>query len=245
MNEFMIQVERAVRPVRATAGRKDRMREEFLAHLTAIYEAELARLGDPALARQQALARFGDPADLTRELQASLSRTERWEASGASWFAWRAPETAAQYTFRFARRFFLVNATLSAVVTVLVWAGDRHAPDWPTRIRLGAAFLVMAHVDLFLLSLLYFKMRDRLCGGLGVSRSWLGAAGLGALAALVVVGSCLGFGLLAQGKLSIGVELLRQLFPIAVLAPLAFVLRGLISGPAEIRHTEWECLDIG
>jgi len=245
MNEFMIQVERAVRPVRATAGCKGRMREELLAHLTAIYEAELARLGQPAQARQQALARFGDPADLTRELQASLSRTEQWAAGGASWFAWRAPETAARYTFRFACRFFLVSATLSVVVTALVWAGDRHAPDWSTRIRLAATFLVMLHVDLFMLNLLYFKIRDRLCGRFGVSRSWLRAAGLGALAALVVVGSCFGFGLLAQGELAIGVELLGQLFPIAVLAPLALMLRGLISGPAEIRHAQWECLDIG
>jgi len=113
------------------------------------------------------------------------------------------------------------------------------------RIRLAAAFLVMAHVDLFLLSLLYFKMRDRLCGGLGVSRSWLRAVGLGALATLVVVGSCLGFGLLGQGELAIGVVLLDQLFPVAVLAPFAFMAWGLIHGPAEIRHTEWECLDIG
>jgi hypothetical protein len=57
--------------------------------------------------------------------------------------------------------------------------------------------------------------------------------------------SCLGFGLLAQSDLAVGISLLWQLMPLAVLAPVAFVLASLLRGPAEIRHAEWECLDIG
>ena len=62
MNEFMVLVERAVRPVLAGPARKLRMREELLAHLTGIYEEELARAGDEAAARAEAVRRFGDPA---------------------------------------------------------------------------------------------------------------------------------------------------------------------------------------
>ena len=41
MKRLKICVERAVRPVRALDGRKDAMREELLAHLTAIYGEEV------------------------------------------------------------------------------------------------------------------------------------------------------------------------------------------------------------
>ena len=45
MNELMVHVERAVRPVRANPARKFKMRQELLAHLTGIYDEELARSG--------------------------------------------------------------------------------------------------------------------------------------------------------------------------------------------------------
>ena len=70
-------VERAVRPVRATSGRKRKMREELLAHLTVIYDQEQARWNDPAKAIQEAAARFGDSAELACELQNALPFTER------------------------------------------------------------------------------------------------------------------------------------------------------------------------
>ena len=60
MNEFMVLVERAVRPVQAGPKKLTRMREELLAHLMAIYEEELARLGDESAARAEAIWRFGD-----------------------------------------------------------------------------------------------------------------------------------------------------------------------------------------
>jgi hypothetical protein len=77
MNELMVHVERAVRPVRARPARKLKMRQELLAHLTGIYDEELARRGDPAAALAEARHRFGDPAALTRELQDSVPAAER------------------------------------------------------------------------------------------------------------------------------------------------------------------------
>ena len=74
LKELKIVVERAVRPVRATMTRKRRIREELLAHLTAIFEEEAARLGDEQAALERAAERFGDPAELTPELQQSVPR---------------------------------------------------------------------------------------------------------------------------------------------------------------------------
>ena len=75
LKELKIVVERAVRPVRATMARKRRMREELLAHLTAIFEEESAKLADERAALDQAKQRFGDPRELTGQLQETVSRS--------------------------------------------------------------------------------------------------------------------------------------------------------------------------
>src|SRR3954453_15889228 len=102
MKEVMVFVERAVRPVQASSRRKDRVREELLAHMTAIYEEEMARTGDEAAAREQAARRLGDPSGLTHELQASVSREERIAFAVERWFGWRAPEAGARWMLRLA-----------------------------------------------------------------------------------------------------------------------------------------------
>ncbi len=70
-------VEQAVRPVWATTTRKRRMREELLAHLTAIFDEEAERLGDEQAALEQAKRRFGDPQELTGQLQQAVPRWDR------------------------------------------------------------------------------------------------------------------------------------------------------------------------
>jgi hypothetical protein len=99
MNEFMIHVEEIVRPVRAFASRKLRMRQELLAHLRAAFDEERAAGGDEATALQRAKTRLGEPATLTRTLQESVPRIERtlmarlpipralerWELRSVSW----------------------------------------------------------------------------------------------------------------------------------------------------------------
>ena len=74
LRELKTVVERAVRPVRATMTRKRRMREELLAHLTAIFEEEAERLGNEQAALEQAKERFGDPGELTTQLQQAVPR---------------------------------------------------------------------------------------------------------------------------------------------------------------------------
>jgi ATP-dependent Clp protease ATP-binding subunit ClpC len=77
LQELKRTVEQAVRPVRATMARKRQMREELLAHLTAIFEEEAETLGDDRPALDQVKRRFGDPRELTSELQESVSQWQR------------------------------------------------------------------------------------------------------------------------------------------------------------------------
>ena len=78
MKALRIQVERVVRPLRASNLRKDRMREELLAHLTRLFEEELGQSGDVQRATAAAIDRFGDGPTLARELQASVPWLENW-----------------------------------------------------------------------------------------------------------------------------------------------------------------------
>ncbi len=78
MNALRIQVERVVRPIRASNLRKDRMREELLAHLTRLFEDERSRSGDVESAVAEATRRFGDAPALTRELQQGVPWLERF-----------------------------------------------------------------------------------------------------------------------------------------------------------------------
>ncbi len=74
---FRVHVERIVRPVRAAERRKDRMREELLAHATAAYLEERQVRDDDEDAVMAAFNRLGESPELTRELQAGVSWVER------------------------------------------------------------------------------------------------------------------------------------------------------------------------
>jgi hypothetical protein len=71
-------VERVVRPIRASTWRKNQMREELLTHLEGLLAEEKARRGDDVGAVRRARARFAEPGQLTTELQATVPRWEQW-----------------------------------------------------------------------------------------------------------------------------------------------------------------------
>ena len=78
MKELMIHVERIVKPVVATQGRKLRMRMELLAHLQATLDEERHRsAGDERIAIEHAKLRLGDSVELTRNLQQTVPIVER------------------------------------------------------------------------------------------------------------------------------------------------------------------------
>ena len=77
LKDLKVVVEQAVRPVRATLGRKRRMREELLAHLLAIFDEETAGCVDATTAVERAKRRFGDPRELTPQLQQAVPWRDR------------------------------------------------------------------------------------------------------------------------------------------------------------------------
>jgi hypothetical protein len=70
-------VERAVRPVPAHSRYKRQMREELLAHVTAIYDEELAKLGDESTALARTAERLGEPRALAEQLKQTLGVRNR------------------------------------------------------------------------------------------------------------------------------------------------------------------------
>jgi hypothetical protein len=77
LTQLKIIVERAVRPVRASRGRKRKMREELLAHVSGVFEEESAKLGDDSAALERTALRFGSPAEVTSQLQESVPTSDR------------------------------------------------------------------------------------------------------------------------------------------------------------------------
>ncbi|HBO43606.1 MAG TPA: hypothetical protein DD670_06690 [Planctomycetaceae bacterium] len=98
LQKLKIVVERSVRPVRATMARKRRMREELLAHLVAIVEEEVGRLGDERAALEQAKLRFGDPRELIGQTQETVPWWTRIE-----WFFEKWPFEPGRPAWRLAR----------------------------------------------------------------------------------------------------------------------------------------------
>ena len=74
---MMKQVERAVRPIPAGKKRKLQMREELLAHLTAIYQEELPRHPNETAALSATFNRFGSLAEISAELAGGVSWHQR------------------------------------------------------------------------------------------------------------------------------------------------------------------------
>lgn len=244
MRELMVQVERAVRPVRASARRKDRMREELLAHLSSIYEEELKRCREEGLARKAAFERLGNLRELTCALQEAVSLPERVDWRIERWLGWQAPETAARYTFRLALILFVISMALSGLVVAATFFMQGTGVDAGTRLRLGFAFVMVTCADVFFLGLLYFKIRDALFGAPWARQSWFRALAYGVLFGFVVLISGLAVPLIGTAALAPTSALWPNWYFVSLAAPVLPILIALSRGRAEIRHTLWACLDI-
>jgi hypothetical protein len=149
--ELRKQVERIVRPIRASAWRKVRMREELLAHLTSIYEDELShQKGDQALAIAAAVERFGEPGGLRAELQATVPHVERVLCFPLpvvnSRFRRRPGEAIVNYVKRTAISATVVHALVWLIfVGVIAIIGPRRAHEaQPGALRLLIAIYVVS-----------------------------------------------------------------------------------------------------
>lgn len=188
MNELMVHVERAVRAVPASPARKRRMRQELLAHLTNLVEEEKARGADEQEAIARALQRFGDPTELSRDLQASVPRVERWLGRLANGFLRRPGESGLRHGARMAAlTAVLLSAWLNVLGNILplirVAAGER----W-SDVRLGLAEPVVFAGYVFLSVLLCHGVVRELAGRPSAASLLRAAAyGVGAMLAGVAL----------------------------------------------------------
>lgn len=240
----MTAVERIVRPVRASIVRKRKMREELLTHLTAIYEKELARRSEPAAAVREAVRRFGAPAELTAELQSTVPVRERIGYRMDRWFGWRAPETAARWMLRAAGQSFLAMAVTVLVSTVV----SSIAIGWSWRLfialRTISAVAIVLPVDVFLLGLLYFKIRDAMFGVFGSRKSMSTVLLYAVLFALVIAMSGVGMMTISDGRPNGVTHTLLPFGVVGIATAIGAILLARRSGPTEIRDTFWACLDL-
>jgi len=124
--QLMTIVERAVRPVLATKARKRGMREELLAHVTEVYDDEMARGANHSTALVRTRERFGDPAAITRQLQQSVSRRCRFGGllERHNDLEWKSGESAARLAFRHLRAGFAFSLLFFLLLGVAALVAD-------------------------------------------------------------------------------------------------------------------------
>lgn len=155
-------VERAVRPVRSEAMHKLRLREELYAHLLDAYQQECNAGRDPEEAQRRAIARMGDPAELTAQMQSTLSLRERW----AAWVNDRLARARGESPERGARRVAWAMAwQMTLIGIVLVLAESSCLTHWDARsvvaARMMAALTLGMLVGAYLLTMLSLRFIDR------------------------------------------------------------------------------------
>jgi len=190
MNEFIphelkIVVERAVRPVPASAARKRRMREELLTHLMAIYNDELESRGDPQEALERTKRRFGDAGELSVQLRGSLPWWSRAVGACQKLVEIRAGESVLHYALRITLCMFAAQM----VVLPLVLFTARGGEAW-LAVRLVMVMLTASAAFGFVFLVLAYQIA-RALHGRSSERSW-------AMAIIYAVGSlavlpCLAF----------------------------------------------------
>jgi hypothetical protein len=241
----MIVVERVVRPVRANIARKRRMRDELLAHLSAIYDDELARSEDPVAAVNAAAKRFGNTIELTAELQATVPRREQWEHSLESWFGWHAPETATRWMSRVAIQLFLIMFGTCLLTATLAFGEFGWSYGvWLTVRPIAAAALVMP-ICAFSYGVCYYRIiRNHFFGVFGSQRSWSNVVFWAALLNFTTVASSLIFLIISYGSLAAAVAAFYPIVVFGLIWAGSAIAFAPIFGPQEIRDTTWALLDL-
>jgi hypothetical protein len=254
MKDLKIHVEHTVRPVRASNLRKDRMREELLAHLTQIYQEEFARLGDESEAVAQARRRFGEPAEVTRALQASVPGWERIlftrllpDPKCLLLFPFASKQES---VFRWAARWSgpLLLLVLIAFLTQLFLVPLVRGRPLPLNVmQFGLAVLLGFSVNVYCFPLFLHMIRQALYPKGGGAASWIQAVGCSFLSSLLIVASSFGcLYLLGDGQFS-WVEIFTvssSLLILACLAPLGYLTVAWLWARDANRYEEWGQLEL-
>jgi hypothetical protein len=237
-------VERAVRPLQASMARKRRMRDELLAHLSAIFDEELARHNDPFVAVEAAAQRFGNLSELILELQMTVPRFEQWEARLEPIFGWRAPETVVRWMARVAIQMGLVMMIICGLAAVLAFSefGWNHSV-WLTVRPIVAATIVLP-TSIAATGICYYKMRDHMFGVFGAGKSWKRVMGWATVMAGNLVGSGFVFIAVSYGSIATAQSLVLPFLSAGILWSVSNLMAVKFFGFQEIRDTTWALLDL-
>jgi hypothetical protein len=233
MNEFTltqlrILVERAVRPVRASTAHKRKVREELLAHVSAVFDEELSSLGDERAALERAAQRFGNPGDLTSQLQESVPGSDR-----LAWFLERIFLGTGVSTLRLALRYAALALFPGALLLIAFFVQGRMA-EWP----IVVAVSVLAFVSVLLVE----GMRDALFGPKG--RSWRKAALVSVASWFLIPGVTFALCLIFSGEVRASLVEVLPLLPAALLTPAALISPAWAFAVEARTQQEWARLQI-
>jgi hypothetical protein len=251
-NLFGDHIERVVGPVWASESRKNRVREELVAHLEASFAEERGHLGDDRAAAERAIRRLGEAGALTRSLQDSVPWLDRVFYTRLiphhrleTWWRRRRDETLLRYAIR-----------VTIVMTALIAAGDligvmaavveRTRPiDWRVVLVWGPATLVVSAVGAFICPFLCEGMIRALQNG---PSRWYRPALVAALSSLMVMVLVLGFVVIVSvgaphGQVFQRSDWLRVL-PMALLAPIFFVFAARDTISWRRRRDGWDLPEI-
>src|SRR4029078_13551690 len=119
---------------------------------------ELSLFNDRDAALKAAAERFGDPADLAQEFHSSLPAHERVSYIIERVVQYRAPESAARYSFRMARLTLVALFAICVVTTVGIFLHFGWTPEVKTLSRVLAAIVFATPPMQFVVWLAYIKM---------------------------------------------------------------------------------------
>lgn len=236
--QLKILVERAVRPVRASIGRKRKMREELLAHVNAVFDEEV-KACDEALALTRTEERFGAPAELTRQLQSTPPAADRVNYFIEAFAGVPTRESALRRGARYAGTVGAACAIFLAIWIPLVGRSE----DWLSLPRLPSllAPAFMAFLT-FCATLLEASMRHALFDSRG--RNWPRAVATGIATWLLVPTLIVAWYMAMGGDFAQIFREVQVLYVSSLLAPVALLIVVYACIP-EIRYLEqWASLKI-
>ena len=229
LTRLKVLVERAVRPVRASEVRKRRMREELLAHLSAVFEEEAVRLEEERAALERTEQRFGSPAELSGQLQESVPQRDRLLRWAENVFL-----MPGLSTFRRAYRLALLLTLLFGGFLLPAFFVQGRLSEWPT--------ILAIPVITFSCTFVVSGMRQALYGPAG--RSWAKAALVAGASCFIVPVVTFGLVLTYSGDAGSSLLTVLPLLPVSALTPVAAVLAAHLSALECRYHDDWASLPI-
>jgi hypothetical protein len=240
--QLKVLVERAVRPVSAALRNKQKMREEMLAHVIAVFEQELHATGDEAAALARTAERFGDPAELTDQLQATVPARDTFDRLlDRVWF--RPGEPTLRRAVRHALLLDLLALAYMAAMFALLYGavGDLLGGRLPAAAMVVYTTSVLLGMFFFVIGFTFLAewLRRVLDGRAG--RAWLQVLLIAVASSLLVPG--LGFALWLDGTHA-------NLRDLLVVFALGLVVPGMVVHLAKALatrlrdHREWASLPL-